>query len=134
MKMTFASFALWIRNSLSRITERKRAEEALRESNVRFRTLVHTAPSVILCLLPDGQILEFNPEAERLYGQKREDVLGKNYLELFLPEEIRELVADDIKNVRYYSGYLFRDAWNEGGASQSIIKGINHVQAVFAGG
>ena len=45
------------------------------------------------------RILEFNPEAERLYGRKRADVLGKDYLELFLPDNAREAVAADIEKV-----------------------------------
>jgi PAS domain S-box-containing protein len=71
------------------ITQRKRAEDLI-------RSLIHTAPSVILCLSPEGRILEFNPEAERLYGRKRDDVLGQNYLELFLPQEAREPVLKNI--------------------------------------
>ncbi len=62
-------------------------------------SLIEAAPSVIMMLSPDHQILEFNPEAERLYGKKRKDVLGKNYLEMFLPEEARDMVAQDIEKV-----------------------------------
>lgn len=81
------------------ITERKRAEEALRESEERFRSLLQTAPSVVLYLSPDNRILEFNAEAERIYGCKRAEVLGKNYIEMFLPEDERAGVAEDIKKV-----------------------------------
>ena len=71
----------------------------LRQSQERFKSLVETAPAVILCLSPDYLITEFNPAARRLYGRKREEVLGKNYLELFLPADIREMVANNIKKV-----------------------------------
>ncbi|CAG0989483.1 two-component system, OmpR family, sensor histidine kinase VicK [Anaerolineae bacterium] len=79
--------------------ERKRTEEILRKSEDRFRTLVQTAPTVIICLSSEGRILEFNPEAERVYGCKREEVLGQNYLNVFLPAEIRKSVAKDMKKV-----------------------------------
>lgn len=79
--------------------ERKRTEAILRKSEERFRTLIQTAPSVIICLSSEGRILEFNPEAERVYGCKREEVLGQNYFNLFLPAEIREGVAEDMKKV-----------------------------------
>jgi len=81
------------------ITDMKTAEKALRESEEKFRSLVNTAASVILLLSPECKILEFNPEAERLYGMKRGDVLGKDYLELFIPADIRGAVAADINKV-----------------------------------
>ncbi len=71
----------------------------LQESETRFRSLVETAASVILCLAPDHTILEFNPEAERLYGCPRAEALGKDYMGEFLPEAVREVVAEDIWKV-----------------------------------
>jgi PAS domain S-box-containing protein len=81
------------------IREHKKSQEALKERETLFRTLIETTPSVIVCLSPEGRILEFNPEAERIYGRKRSEVLGKNYLKLFLPEDAQKHVADDIKKV-----------------------------------
>jgi len=81
------------------MTDRKQTESILRDSEERFRSLVETAASVILCLSPDYRITEFNPEAERLYGYKREEVLGKDYLKLFVPEAERDAIAADIKKV-----------------------------------
>jgi PAS domain S-box-containing protein len=81
------------------IREHKRTEEKLRESEEEFRSLIETALSVVLWLTPDGRIKAFNQEAERLYGRRQEVVLGKNYLELFVPEQDREHLASDIKKV-----------------------------------
>ena len=44
-------------------------------------------------------IIEFNREAERLYGRKRANVLGKDYLELFVPDNARETAAANIDRV-----------------------------------
>lgn len=79
--------------------EHKQIEETLRESEERFRSLFQTTNTVVLYLSPEHRVKEFNPEAERFYGLKREDVLGKDYLELFIPEEARDAVAADIKKV-----------------------------------
>ncbi len=81
------------------VSEYKRMEKELRESEERFRSLIRTAPSVILYLSPDYRILEFNREAERVYGCSREEVLGKDYFELFLSENVKGAVAADLKKV-----------------------------------
>jgi len=68
--------------------------------NERFlHSLIQYAPNVVIFLSSDHRILEFNPEAEQLYGRKRADVLGKDYLKLFLPTDAREAVAADIEKV-----------------------------------
>ena len=84
---------------VNEVQERKRTEEKLRESEEEFRSLIESALSVVLWLKPEGQIRAFNREAERLYGKMQENVLGKNYLELFVPEKDRERVGSDIKKV-----------------------------------
>lgn len=69
------------------------------EGEAGFRSVLGAIGSVVVCLSPDHRILEWNPEAARLYGRSREEVLGKNYLELFVPEDYRDLVAADIRKV-----------------------------------
>ncbi len=81
------------------ITERKHADEAMLKSESRLRSIVKTALNVIIVLSPDHSILEFNPEAERVYGSRREEVLGKDYFELFLPRDLWKKVEDDLRMV-----------------------------------
>jgi len=81
------------------LSEQKKAEEALRESERRYRALIETAPSIILHLSPEGRILGLNPEAERLFGCTRAEALGKNYLERFIPGEARGPIYQDFKEV-----------------------------------
>ena len=81
------------------ITDEKTMELTLRESEQKFRTIVEEVMGIVLILSPDYEIMEFNPEAEHVYGYKREEVLGKNYLELCLPPEVRDSVAEAIQGI-----------------------------------
>jgi two-component system cell cycle sensor histidine kinase/response regulator CckA len=59
------------------ITERKRAEEELRRSNLRFRLLVEDAPFGILQVTLGGSILQANPALVRMLGYGSEEELCK---------------------------------------------------------
>jgi PAS domain S-box-containing protein len=89
-----------VRELERKLKKGRRAEgEPLRATEVLFRSIFYEAPSVIIFLSADCRILEFNPEAEHIYGRKRDEVLGKNYLELFIPEDAWDAVAADIEKV-----------------------------------
>ena len=81
------------------ITERKWADAVLRDSEARFRSIVEATGSALIILSAEHRILEFNPEAERIYGRSRGEVLGQDYLELFVPKEFQDVVAGEILKV-----------------------------------
>ncbi len=70
------------------IAERRRAEEALRESERRFRTLFEYAPDAYYINDLEGRILDGNRAAEALIGGNRRNIIGKTFLEsgLVAPE------------------------------------------------
>ncbi len=79
------------------ITERKRAEEALRESEERYRSLVQTSPDAITLTSLDGVILFCNQQAARLHGYERiEELLGKQAWE-FIALEDRQHALDNLQ-------------------------------------
>jgi len=80
------------------ITERKLAEEKLRESEKRFSTIFHSSPiGVTLTLLADGRIENVNDEFLRMVDYTREEVVGRTTLELNLwPDFEGQRQATDI--------------------------------------
>ncbi len=59
------------------ISDRKRTEEALRQSNESLQALVAASPLAIYAVDPDGIVRLWNPACERLFGWRAEEVLGR---------------------------------------------------------
>ena len=72
------------------VTFNRLAEQALGESEARQGAMVEAALDAIIFMDHAGRILEFNPAAERIFGYKREDVLGREMAELIIPPGLRE--------------------------------------------
>ncbi|TNJ33888.1 PAS domain S-box protein [Arenimonas terrae] len=79
------------------VTERRRQEDRLRESELRMRTTVESAFDCIVTMSAEGDILEFNPAAERTFGFRREDVLGTKLADRILPPEHRAAHAAGLR-------------------------------------
>ncbi|MEJ2499730.1 MAG: PAS domain S-box protein, partial [Campylobacterales bacterium] len=68
------------------ISERKESEEALRESEEKFRTMTASAQDAILMIDEDGKLSYWNDAAERMFGYSADEALGKNLHRLLAPE------------------------------------------------
>jgi len=68
------------------ITGRKRAEEALWESEQKYKTLTESSLTGIF-IYQDGKYMFVNDRFEEIYGYKREELLGKEHLTLIHPDE-----------------------------------------------
>ena len=74
------------------ITERKQAEQALRESEARYRTLFNYAQDIIIVENAQHQILDANQAASQFYGYTRQELLTMSTLDLLpSPEQIQEM-------------------------------------------
>ena len=68
----------------------QQAEEIARESEAIKRSIFETALDAVISIDANGDVVEFNPAAERLFGYRREDALGKEMASLIIPEALRE--------------------------------------------
>ena len=77
-----------LRGAIIDITERRRTEEKLRESEELFRSYLEYAPDAVYMSDLEGNFLYGNLKCEEIIGYRREELIGKNLLELnILPEK-----------------------------------------------
>jgi PAS domain S-box-containing protein len=81
------------------ITQRKRTEVALRESERRTRLILAAAHEAFISMDAYGRIVDWNAEAERVFGWPREEALGRVLSETIVPERYR---ADHIRGLDRY--------------------------------
>jgi PAS domain S-box-containing protein len=102
------------------ITERVMAEEALRSSEAKFRTLVSTAPDGIVLIDVLGNIVEVNLAFGDIFGYEREEILGRNFAEFFF-EGISHEQALEILGIE--DSISEKDSVNQVNIHQREIKG-----------
>ncbi len=71
------------------LTERKASEEELRQSEARKDAVLKCALDAIVTIDHEGNFVEFNPAAERIFGYARADVIGRPMAELIIPHRLR---------------------------------------------
>lgn len=90
------------------VTERKQAETALRESEEKFRSVIAQSTDGIRLIDSQGIICEWNRALEEITGLKRDEVMGKQFLEALIaniPDELR--TAERLENFKKLMlGYL----------------------------
>jgi PAS domain S-box-containing protein len=79
-----------IGSQIAQFFERKEGEDALRESEARKSAIVEAALDCVVGMDESGRIVEFNPAAEKTFGYRREDVVGRDIAEIIVPPSLRE--------------------------------------------
>lgn len=69
---------------------RQQAERSFRRSSRHFRALFDTAATPIMLIDPNFRIRQWNTSAEALFGYSRDEAVGRNLIETFIPEEYRD--------------------------------------------
>lgn len=71
------------------LTERREAEEALRESEERFRLMVEAVKDYAIFMLdPSGNVATWNDGAERINGYRAKEIIGQSFAKFYTPEDI----------------------------------------------
>jgi PAS domain S-box-containing protein len=109
--------AVWIAGAMANITERKAAEQALRDSEERYRSLTELSPDGVVIAGADGTIHLANASMLRMLGRRSEEVMGRNLLDFLSPQYLddcrqclKSLMADGIPATQVDAAFRSRDA------------------------
>lgn len=101
------------------ITGRKTSEEALQESERRYRELVQNANSAIIRWRRDGTITFFNEYAQKLFGYTSQEMLGRS-VNILVPEtestgdDLTTLLRDIVERPEAYASFINENICRDG--------------------
>lgn len=72
------------------VTEQQEARRALQQSEARSSAILESALDAIVTSNEEGEIVEWNPAAERIFRYSREEVIGRQMADLIIPPQWRE--------------------------------------------
>src|SRR3990172_9937436 len=84
--------------SVTDLTEHRRTEEALRESETKFRSITQSATDAIISADSDDNIISWNKGAQTIFGYTEEEALGKS-LTMIIPERYRDAHKKGLERV-----------------------------------
>ena len=90
------------------ITERRQAEDSLRQSEEKYKELVQNANSIILRWGRDGTIHFFNEFAQTFFGYTEEEILGRNVMGTIVPQtetsgrDLQAMIAEIAAHPEYH--------------------------------
>ncbi len=86
-------------NLNAEITERKRMEEALQNSEKQSKAITQTAADAIISINSDGIVLSWNNAAEKIFGFSSKEMINNNLLDI-IPPQYKDLHSAGIKRLK----------------------------------
>ena len=81
------------------ITDLKQLEEELHEKEQINQMILNTSSDVILKISNEWKILEFNPEAERFFGKKHNEIIDQNFIRSFVPNMDQGKIENELRKL-----------------------------------
>jgi PAS domain S-box-containing protein len=106
------------------LTERKRAEKALRESEVRYRTLVKDFRDTIYISTPEGKFLDINQAGLNLFGYSYEEIMNLNVRDLYVNPAERSLFVAEMEQKGYARDYELRFRTKDGRVMDCLLTAV----------
>ncbi len=95
------------------ILQRQKAENELRHSQEQVNAIFKNAPDAVIVITSKGNVVRWNPAAEKMFGWTAAEIEGKVLNEVIIPEEMRPVFISEMK------GFL------KTGESKSLNRTIN---------
>ncbi|WNG17026.1 PAS domain S-box protein [Cystobacter fuscus] len=94
------------------LTERRKAEEQLRQSEERFRLLVASIKDYAIFMLePDGRVNSWNPGAQRLKGYQAQEIIGQPLSRFYMEEDVARGKPWDLLREAAEQGRVEDEGW-----------------------
>lgn len=106
-----------VANDLQRIIGRRRAEEALKQSELHSRSLIENSADIITIMDADGTIRYDSPTIKRILGYEHSELVGRSIFELVHPDDLPAVMDSfqkTIQNPDTITSFEYRFRYNDG--------------------
>jgi diguanylate cyclase (GGDEF)-like protein/PAS domain S-box-containing protein len=95
----------YIHSVVQDVTERREVEDALRESESRFRTLANSLPLGVFQSSVQGQLVFVNPRWSQITGVPESDAIGMGSLDMVHPDDLQRVMTARERQIRERRGF-----------------------------